>query len=377
MTISRTLKSEIKKEILEGKKIVLLYGPNQVGKTTLIQNIISETSLKTLNINADQTKYNDILSSRDLRKLDSLTAGYEIIFIDEAQRIPDIGLNLKILYDNRPKLRIIATGSSSFELAQKISEPLTGRKWTYTLYPIAFIELHQHYNDFELNEQLEERLIYGSYPEIFSYVSNEEKRQYLEELSNSYLYKDILELSSIKNNHKLQDLLRLLAYQIGNEVSLTEIGQKLSLNKITVDTYIDLLEKSFVLIRLSGLSRNLRKEIIQKDKIYFTDLGIRNILIDNLKPLKERNDVGQLWENFLFIERLKKTSYTKQYMNRYFWRTYTGAEIDYVEEYDGILHGYEFKSGNKISKAPPSWKENYPNSTFTTINKSSCLNFIL
>jgi predicted AAA+ superfamily ATPase len=332
--------------------------------------------LKTLQVNADEAKYNDVLSSRDLKQLDGLTAGYDLLFIDEAQRIPNIGINLKILHDQRPNLKIIATGSSSFELAQTIAEPLTGRTWTYKLYPISFQELKQSHNSFELDQQKEERMIYGSYPEIFSFKNNEDKQKYLEELSTSYLYKDILELSSIKNSVNVRRLLQLLSYQIGQEVSLTEIGQKLELSKNTVINYIDLLEKSFVLMRLSGLSRNLRKEVTQKDKIYFTDLGVRNILIDNLKPLKERNDVGQLWENFLMIERYKKNIYTNKYFNQYFWRTYTGAEIDYVEDYDGILHGYEYKYNEKRVTAPASWKETYPESTFETVNKDNYLSFI-
>jgi predicted AAA+ superfamily ATPase len=377
MIIERCLKSQIIKRVGDNKnKIILLYGPRQVGKTTLIKEIIAEVSLKTLQVNADEAKYNDVLSSRDLKQLDGLTAGYDLLFIDEAQRIPNIGINLKILHDQRPNLKIIATGSSSFELAQTIAEPLTGRTWTYKLYPISFQELKQSHNSFELDQQKEERMIYGSYPEIFSFKNNEDKQKYLEELSTSYLYKDILELSSIKNSVNVRRLLQLLSYQIGQEVSLTEIGQKLELSKNTVINYIDLLEKSFVLMRLSGLSRNLRKEVTQKDKIYFTDLGVRNILIDNLKPLKERNDVGQLWENFLMIERYKKNIYTNKYFNQYFWRTYTGAEIDYVEDYDGILHGYEYKYNEKRVTAPASWKETYPESTFETINKANYLSFI-
>lgn len=377
MVIKRLILEQIKAKLLDSKnKIILLYGPRQVGKTTLIKQIISGLPLKTLQVNGDEAKYIDILSSRDLNKLDGFIAGYDLLFIDEAQRIPDIGINLKILYDQRPNLKIIATGSSSFELAQTTSEPLTGRTWTYNLYPIGLIELKEHYNQFELDQLLEERLIYGGYPELFSIKNNADKRKYLEELVHSYLYKDILELSSIKNGRKIRDLLRLLAYQIGQEVSLTEIGQKLELSKNTVGNYIDLLEKSFVLTRLPGLSRNLRKEVTQKDKIYFTDPGVRNILIDNLKPLKERNDAGQLWENFLYIERLKKTTYTQQYMSRYFWRTYTGSEIDYVEEYNGTMNGYEFKLNDKIVKAPKSWKSAYPNSTFATINRKNYFKFI-
>lgn len=348
-----------------------------MGKTTLVKNIISKLKLKTLEINADQTRYLDILSSRDLNKIKGLAEGYELLFIDEAQRIPEIGLNLKIILDNLPNLKLIVTGSSSLDLASKISEPLTGRTWTYHLFPISFGELNEVYNKTELDANLEERLIYGSYPEVFSISSYNRKREYLENLSDAYLYRDLIEFQELRNSRKIRDLLKLLAFQIGSQVSLSELGTGLSMSKDTVSRYIDLLEKSYVLFRLKGFSRNLRKEVVKMDKIYFYDLGIRNILIDNLKEPKDRNDTGQLWENFLAVERKKWLAYTKTYASSYFWRTYTGAELDYVEEKEGKLRGFEFKYGIKISKMPKGWVIAYPGSKFLCVNRENYLHFIL
>ena len=234
-----------------------------------------------------------------------VTDGYDVLFIDEAQRIPDIGINLKIIHDQLPQLRVIATGSSSFDLANKVQEPLTGRTWTYTLYPISFLELAQHHNSFELAELLEQCLIYGQYPEQLSIVNNSEKYQYLKELATSYLYRDALDLVHIKHADKLHNLLRLLAFQVGSLVSVAELATSLNLSKDTVSSYIQLLEKAFIIFRLKGYSRNLRKEITKMDKIYFYDLGVRNMVIDNLQPLANRNDQGALWENFLIRPKKK------------------------------------------------------------------------
>lgn len=318
-----------------------------------------------------------MLSSRDSARLKSLVAGYSLLFIDEAQRVPDIGINLKILHDQIPDLRIIATGSSSFDLASRVREPLTGRVWTYNLYPISFQELSGLYNRSELDSQLEDRLVFGSYPEVFSIENRDAREDYLYELGDAYLYKDVLELSSIRNSSKIRDLLRLLAYQVGSEVSRSELGTTLGMGKDTVASYIDLLEKSFVVFRLGGLHRNLRKEISRNDKIYFYDLGIRNMVIGDFKPLNQRNDVGQLWENFLIVERMKTLAYSRIHGRRFFWRTYTGAELDYVEEQSGQLSGYEFKYGSKKTHAPKAWKETYPEAGFDLINRDNYLDFIL
>ncbi|MBI2029614.1 ATP-binding protein [Candidatus Gottesmanbacteria bacterium] len=377
MYIPRFLTTPIIEKLTVSKKGIIVYGARQVGKTTLASEIIKKLNLKTQVINGDQSKYIDIVTSRDLNKIKSLVAGYDLLFIDEAQRIPEIGINLKIILDNLPSLKVLVTGSSSLDLASKISEPLTGRVWSYHLYPISFSELSTFKNKAELDDNLEERLIYGSYPEIFSYESLFQKQEYLQTVSDAYLYRDLLEFGDIKNSTKIRDLLKLLAFQIGNEVSLTELGTQLGMSKDTVSRYIDLLEKSFIVFRLRGFSRNLRKEVSKMDKIFFYDLGIRNILIDNLKPLKDRNDAGVLWENFLLIERIKLNTSKQDLVSSYFWRTHTGAELDYVEEKNGILYGFELKSGNKTVKVPSGWIKAYPNSHFKCINKNNYLDFIL
>ncbi|KKS45760.1 AAA family ATPase [Candidatus Gottesmanbacteria bacterium RIFCSPLOWO2_02_FULL_42_29] len=376
MMIPRSLTNIVLTKLRASDKGIVIYGARQVGKTTLVNDVVQHSGLKTLTVNADQSKYLDIFSGRDLNKISNLVAGYELLFIDEAQRIPEIGINLKIILDNLKPLKVIVTGSSSLDLASKVSEPLTGRIWTYKLYPISFFELKKLKNVFELDDNLEERLLYGSYPDIFSINGHINKIEYLQILSDSYLYKDLLELGGLKNSAKIRDLLKLLAFQIGNEVSLTELGSSLGMGKDTVSRYIDYLEKTFIVFRLKGFSRNLRKEVTKMDKIYFHDLGVRNILIDNLKPLKDRSDVGQLWENLLISERMKYLSYTQNYGSMYFWRVYTGAELDLVEEKDGMLNGYELKFGKKSVKAPKGWRITYPKAKFTFINKENYLKFI-
>lgn len=372
----RTIKKNIIEKLTSSKKGVILYGARQVGKTTLANEIIKTLKLKTFKIDGDQSLYLDILLSRDLNKLKSLIDGYELLFIDEAQRIPEIGLSLKILLDNIPSLKILVTGSSSLDLASKVSEPLTGRVWTYYLYPISYLELAETMNKAELGATLEERLIYGSYPEIFTTVGRNQKKEYLQNISDAYLYKDLIEFGNIKNSLKIRNLLKLIAFQIGNLISLTELGGQLSMSKDTVGRYIDLLEKSNIIFRLGGFSRNLRKEVSKMDKIYFYDLGIRNILADNLKSLDNRSDVGQLWENFLIIERMKTLSYKRIPSSGYFWRTHTGAELDYIEEREGTLFGYEFKWGVKEVHSPGSWTDTYPKAQFRCINKGNYLDFI-
>ena len=375
MKIPRAIKNSVTERLKESNKVVILYGPRQVGKTTLARDITSEWQGRVLEVSADEPRYIDVLSSRDSGKLKSLVAGYDLLFIDEAQRVPDIGINLKILHDQMPDLRVLVTGSSSFDLANSIQEPLTGRTWTYTLYPIAYMELASLFNRFELDMQLEERLVYGSYPEVFSIPNQADREDYLHEVGNAYLYKDILELSSIKNSAKIRDLVRMLAYQVGSEVSRTELGTALGMSKDTVGSYIDLLEKAFVVFRLSGFSRNLRKEVSRNDKVYFYDLGIRNMVIDDFKPLSQRADIGALWENFLIVERMKRLAYTRIHAQTYFWRTYTGAELDYIEEREGRLFGYEFKYGAKSVRCPDTWSQAYPNSSCEIINRENYLDF--
>ncbi|MCG8331170.1 MAG: ATP-binding protein [Chitinophagales bacterium] len=376
--IPRLIESELHKRLINSNKVVLLYGARQVGKTTLANQILSKTDGKVLRIDADQTPMYEVLSSRDLTKLKGLVSGYDYLFIDEAQRITDIGINLKILHDNLPNLRILITGSSALELANRITEPLTGRTWTYKLFPIAAAEWQKYtdINNFELGTLIETWMRFGLYPEVLQFDNYTDKRQYLEELSSAYLYKDILAITNIRYPEKLKQLLKLLAFQIGNLVSIHELANTLQVNRDTVINYIDLLEKSFVIFRLSGFSRNLRKEITSMDKIYFYDLGIRNALIENFSEIQFRQDKGALWENFLLSERMKKLEYNKTYANTYFWRTHSGAELDYIEEMDGQLYGYEFKWKKKKAKAPQTWLDTYTHSHFQFIDRDSFTDFI-
>lgn len=377
MNIKRLLEPVIIKTLNEVQKGVIIYGSRQVGKTTLANELIGALGGKPLILNGDQRGAGwEALTSRELPKIKLLVSGYDVLLVDEAQRIPEIGLSLKIILDNFRELKVIVTGSSSLDLASKISEPLTGRAYTYKLWPISTGELEQFKTPFELGEELEERLIFGSYPRIFSIESFRGKTEYLRNLLDANLYKDLLEFGDIRNSVKIRDLLKLLAFQIGSQVSLAELASALELSRVTVDRYIDLLEKSFVIFRLGGFSRNLRKEVSKMDKIYFYDLGVRNVLIDNLKPLKDRNDGGQLWENFLMVERIKKLEYVGEIYSHYYWRLSSGAEFDLVEEKGGKLTGFEFKSSLKTVRAPKSWLETYPGSDFQVINRDNWLEFV-
>ncbi|MGD9153464.1 MAG: ATP-binding protein [Gammaproteobacteria bacterium] len=361
---------------LHPNKVLLIYGPRQAGKTTLLKNFLQTTSLKYRFDSGDNISIQHLLSSQDFGLIKEYAQNYQLIVIDEAQKIKGIGQALKIMVDQIPDIKIIATGSSSFELAGQVGEPLTGRKKTLTLYPIAYVELNMLYNRHELKEQLEKILIYGSYPEVIT-TSSVKKAELIMEMSQSYLLKDILEFDKVKNSKTLVDLLRLLAFQVGSEVSLSELAQQLGIDTKTVARYIDLLEKSFVIYNLRGFSRNLRKEITKKSKYYFYDNGMRNAIIANFNSLNLRDDVGKLWENFLIMERIKKQSYAGIYTNKYFWRTWDQKEIDFVEEYEGVLHGFEFKWGKTTAKAPKEWLSTYSNAKFTVINSENYLDFIL
>lgn len=374
--IPRMLQSRVTEQLQAGGKIVLIYGARQVGKTTLVRQVLSDLPYQSLAVNADEVRFADVLSSRDLRRLRGLVEGYELLFVDEAQRIPEIGVNLKLLVDHLPQLRIVVTGSSSLDLASKVQEPLTGRAWVHRLYPVALAELAQQHNRFELDAMLEERLVYGSYPDIFSMAGDMQRREYLQNLTASYLYKDVLEIGGIRHSSKLRNLVRLLAFQIGHEVSLSELGSQLQMSKETVASYIDLLEQSFVVFRLGGFSRNLRKEVSKQDKVYFWDLGVRNVAIDNLKPLTQRNDVGALWENFVLAERLKWLHYRQTLASLYFWRTYTGAEIDIVEERGGALYAYEYKWSRSSVRAPASFLDAYPGASFEIVNRDTFWDYV-
>lgn len=365
-------------KIAEPQKVTVIYGPRRVGKTTLLKEYLNKSKKRYKLVTGDDIRVQEVFSSRDLSILKQFTEGYDILAIDEAQQIPNVGLGLKLLVDESPALTIIVTGSSSFQIAQHLGEPLTGRKKVSILYPLSQRELLQQNNPFELHENLHEALIFGNYPEVVTAKTREDKIEVLLELVNSYLLKDVFSLERIRGSKQLVDILRLLAFQIGNEVSLSELATQVHLDVKTVQRYLDILEKSFVIIRLSPFSRNLRKEISGKQKYYFYDTGIRNGLIAQFNALDSRNDTGALFENFMVIERLKRNAYDRKYCNTYFWRTYDQKEIDFIEEFDGQLNGYEFKWSDKaLAKAPKDWTETYPNSTFTVVSRKSWQEFVL
>lgn len=377
MIIERVLKDKILSQLEQTRKGVIIYGARQVGKTTLAKRVIEDIGLKTLEVNADDTRHWEIFSSRNWDRLKPFLADYKMLFIDEAQRIPEIGINLKIIIDSRPELKVLVTGSSSLDLASRTRESLVGRVWSYTLYPVSVPELSDEFqNSYEAGTKLNEWLLYGFYPEVLTTPGLEAKRKLLEEIVYGFLYKDILDLSGIKYPEKILSLLRLLAYQVGSEVSLAELSQSLAISRSAVEHYIDLLEKSFVIFRLSGLSRNLRKEVSKMDKIFFCDLGIRNLIIGNFQSLAERADRGALWENFLMIERRKLFANSVRSINGYFWRVATGAELDYVEERDGHYFGFEFKYGKGQRRRPFAWHQAYPGSDYKVITPESFLPFV-
>ncbi|MFH1564647.1 MAG: ATP-binding protein [bacterium] len=367
------------KEKLQENKVVLLYGPRRVGKTTLLEQIKEELKNKEniKFVTGENLIIKNELSAQSIEKLKNFIGDSSLLIIDEAQKIPEIGLNLKLIVDHIPKIKVIASGSASFALAQKVGEPLTGRKKTVHLYPVSVKEIIDFKDKTYYKEIFESYLIFGGYPELFSLKSEKNKREYLGELISSYLFRDIFEIEQVKNPKKITDLLTLIAFQIGKEVSLTELGNSLDLHADTAGRYLDLMEKAFILVNIRGFSRNLRKEIAKTSRYYFYDNGIRNALINNFNSLNLRNDVGQLWENFIVMERLKKQNYKQIFSNNYFWRTYDQKEIDWVEERDGKLFGYEIKWGDKKVKEPKIWKETYNNAEFQVINQENYLDFVV
>lgn len=362
---------------MEPNKVVVLYGPRQVGKTTMMKEILKSIPNESLLVSGEDRRVQAWLGSQSIDTLRQYIGRYRVLAIDEAQKVNQIGLNLKLIVDHIEGIRVLATGSSSFELANQVGEPLTGRKWQYVLYPIAQMEIGQMEARHQTEAMLPFRLIYGAYPEVLLKPDLEDKRQILNGIVDGALYKDLIELDDVKKSQKVIDILRLIAFQIGNEVSLHEIGTQVHLDLRTVEKYLDLLEKSFVVKRVYGFSRNLRKEITKSSRFFFLDNGIRNAIIQNFNPLEIRNDVGQLWENYCFIERLKYNSYSNRGGNVYFWRTYDQKEIDLVEERGGNLFGYEFKWGTALKqKAPKLWTTTYPDASFEVVNPNNYLSFI-
>ena len=372
--VKRALENIILSRINSDKAIILM-GARQVGKTTLLNKLFNNSD-ETLWLNGDEADVKSLFENITSSRLKTIIGNNKVVVIDEAQRIEDIGVKLKLITDNIPEVQLIATGSSSFELANKVNEPLTGRKWEYKLFPISFAEMVAHHGLLEEKRLIPHRLIYGYYPDVIMNIG--EEKEILKQLSDSYLYKDVLMWEQIKKPDRLLKLLQALALQVGSQVSYNELAQLCGLDSKTVEKYIILLEQTFVIFRLSTFSRNLRNELKKTRKIYFYDNGIRNALIANFSQIENRQDIGALWENFLVAERMKSNHYNGRWCNSWFWRTNKGHEIDYLEEEDGKITAYEFKWNEKAkTKQPKLFLDTYDNSNFLVINKDNFEDFLL
>ena len=375
MIIHRKLEETVMGKI-GTNKVILILGTRRVGKTYLINRVSERFTGKKLLLNAEDFDVQEVLKKRTVANYQRLINDTALLIIDEAQAIPEIGSILKLIIDSHPNLTIIATGSSSLDLVNTTGEPLTGRQYSYNLYPIAQLELGT--NPINIQADLEERLIIGSYPEIFQLKNRKEKEFYLRELIMSYLLKDILSYSGIRQSHKLMDLLRLIAYQIGSEVSYNEISNQLGINKVTVENYLDLLQKVFILFKLPSYSTNQRKEISKGVKWYYYDNGIRNAIINDFRPISLRNDMGMLWENYVISERVKFNAYNQTGSQLYFWRNYLQREIDLIEVKDNRIYAYEIKYGKESKvKIPLAFKTAYPDADFQKIDSDNYLDFIM
>jgi len=371
----RILEDKIKEKFFKGKAIIIV-GARQTGKTTLSLKIVEE--FKTKKFNCDNPTDRDLLSNRDLEFLKSLVGDAKVVLIDEGQKVENLGQTLKLLVDHYKKEKqIIVTGSSSFNILDKTEEPLTGRKFVFNLFPLSIEEIYPDKDVSLIMKELETYLVYGSYPEVQVKTRMEEKQEVIHEISESYLYKDVFEFQKIKKSTTLDNLLRALALQIGGEVSYTELSNIVGIDKKTVENYIDILEKNYIIFRLYPYAQNKRKVISKLKKVYFWDLGIRNSIINNFNFLNFRNDVGALWENFCILERLKYQSYHKIYTNNYFWRTYEGAEMDLIEERGGKLYAYEFKWSDKKKIKEPLFLKDYKESSFSLISPKNLKGFII
>jgi uncharacterized protein len=365
---------DILKNSIKNRKIIILLGARQTGKTTLLKTLIAEYG-KTLWFNADEYDIRQLFEKPNSVQLKSVMGDAEIVVIDEAQRLPNVGIGLKLLYDNYPELKILVTGSSAFELRNKMNEPLTGRKSEWYLFPLSFGELTQHHGLLTEKRHLGVRLVYGSYPEIVMNPGHEKALLY--QLADSYLFKDILMIENIKKPDKLVKLLQALALQLGSEVSYNEIGNLIGLDSKTVESYINLLEKYFIVFKLNSLSRNARNELKLSKKIYFFDNGIRNAVISNFQNIESRQDTGPLFENYLISERIKANHYHGRYTNIFFWRTKDKQEIDFIEERDGKLYAFEFKwSERKKASLTKTFSNAYPNAEFKVVNRENYHEFL-
>lgn len=372
MYIPRQIEPKIVENLFKGD-IVIIYGARQVGKTTLVRKIIeNQSNLSTKYLNCDEGDIQKIFSEADTStSLKRIIGDAKLVVLDEAQRIRNIGLKLKLLVDNFPGQQIVATGSSSFDLSNEVKEPLTGRCREFWLYPLTSSEMFPSGDNLEFSRNLETILIYGSYPKVFESVSSEDKKIQIEKIVSSYLYKDVLKFQSLKNAEIVRKLLEALALQIGNEVSYNELSNLLRISRQTVENYVEILEKAFVIFKIIPYSRNLRKEIGKLRKIYFYDLGVRNALVDSLKPLSLRNDIEALWENFVVAEFKKRNNFITNIKNLYFWRMYDGQEVDLVEEKEGKLFGYEIKWSRVRKDAPKAWRLNYKEALWKVITKDN------
>jgi predicted AAA+ superfamily ATPase len=372
----RILENEITK-LIGKNKVLLIMGTRRIGKTILVEKIKSTFPGESLLLNAEDFDIQELLKNRSVANYKKIIGKATLLVIDEAQVIAEIGAILKLMIDSNPALTIIATGSSSFDLLNKAGDPLTGRQYQFYLYPLSQLEIKTQENYIETIQHLEERLIYGSYPELFQLSSYREKAEYLQQLVQSYLLKDILAYEGIRNSDKIIRLLRLIAFQDGNEVSYTELGTQLGMSKNTVESYLDLLAKVFIVYKLPAYSTNQRKEISKGSKWYFYDNGIRNAIINDFRLLALRKDTGALWENYLIAERIKKNAYNGEHMQYYFWRNYNQQEVDLIEISNGKISGYEFKfSPGKKVKAPIAFATTYPDAGFESISKDNYLEWI-
>ena len=360
---------------MQPNKVMLVFGARRVGKTVLIKQLIEQFKGKVLFLNGEDASTEEMFSTRTASHYRQLLSGTDLLVIDEAQSIPDIGKILKLIVDEVEGIRVLVSGSSSFDLRNQTGEPLVGRSTTFRLSSLSVGELLSQQPVAQLLLDLDEHLVYGGYPELLSIPDFEHKQVYLSELAQSYLLKDILTLDGIKNSGKMFNLLRLVAFQMGSEVSYEELGRQLALSRNTVEKYLDLLTKTFVIYRLPAFSNNPRKEVSKAGKWYFYDNGIRNAIIGDFRPLALRQDVGALWENLLISERIKMNDNLHHRADYYFWRTYSGQEIDLIEERNGEVIAFEFKWGSKNPKVPASFKELYPEVPFTVVTRSNFVDF--
>ena len=376
--IKRMLQGEIENR-LRPQKVMLLFGARRVGKTVLLKNIVDNHQGKTLLVNGESMDVVRMLSDRSVSNYKHLFSGIDLLAIDEAQHIPDIGMKLKLIVDELPGVAVIATGSSSFDLQNNAGEPLVGRSTKFMLTPFSAEELSDTEPLFETLTETNHRMVYGYYPELYSLTSENEQKEYLLDVVDAYLLRDILAIDGVKHAQKLYDLLRLIAWQVGSEVSIDELGKQLSLSRNTVERYLDLLQKVFVLYRIGGFSRNLRKEVSKSSKWYFQDTGIRNAVLRDFRPVSERpeQERGALWENYIISERIKRNLNHRLGINFYFWRTYDRQEIDLIEDDGQGLSAFEIKAGSKVPKQPKLFSTTYPEASFNVINRDTFTDFIL